>query len=228
MILAAGRGKRMMPLTASKPKPMLELNNKPLIQHQIEKLRNAGFNDFIINHCYLGEQLVEYFDNGSQLNINIQWSKEIEALETAGGIKQAIPLLGNEPFLLVNGDTWTDYPFEQLKNSKFLPSIYKKKYLAHLILVKNPQQNPKGDFGLKDNILKNTGQPMWTYSGIGIYHPDIVKTCSLGKPMSLTPILRNLANDLKISGEIFQGKWHDIGTPKRLKTLEEELQMENL
>ncbi|WP_444997204.1 N-acetylmuramate alpha-1-phosphate uridylyltransferase MurU [Aliikangiella sp. IMCC44359] len=223
MILAAGRGERMMPLTLNTPKPLLTVQGKPLLQYHIERLKNAGMTQIVINHCYLGEQIVNYFGDGSKLGVKIQWSAETKALETAGGIRQALPLLGKAPFLVINSDIWTEYPYEKLLKSPYLGPLEKKQTLAHLVLVKNPQQNALGDFGLINNNITNKAETMWTFSGIAVYDPAFIEKCQLGNAMSLTPLLRDAANASRISGEIYTGEWHDIGTPERLTLLEKNL-----
>lgn len=219
MILAAGRGQRMMPLTAHTPKPMLCIAGKPLLQHHIENLRNAGIRELVINHCYLGEQLVDYFKNGSEFGVTIQWSKETTALETAGGIRNALPLLGDSPFLAVNSDIWCDIPFDKLLNSPHIQSLTQQQTLAHLILVSNPPHNPQGDFGLTGDRVNNQQQSKWTFSGVALYHPQLVADCSRDQPQRLAPLLRATAEKNLVSGEVYSGEWQDIGTPQRLAAI---------
>lgn len=223
MILAAGRGKRMMPLTKHTPKPMLKVSGKPLLEFHVERLAAAGFDDLVINHCYLGKQIEAYFGNGEKFGINIHWSRETEALETAGGIKQALPLLGNEPFVVVNGDIWTDFPFEKLTKGPIISGLQSEQVLAHLILVNNPKQNPQGDFGLIDGLVTNQSSDKKTFSGIAVYSPEIVKNCQQQQIIGLAPLLRNAADTQRVSGEIYVGDWFDIGTPERLAELEKKL-----
>jgi len=214
MILAAGRGERMRPLTDELPKPLLEVDDKPLIVYHIEKLADAGFEEIIINIAHLGFKIPEALGDGSAWNIKITYSdeQEIGALESAGGIINALPLLGDEPFLVVNGDVFCDYTF----NSAF----DLKDNLAHLILVSNPEHNPNGDFGLDGSLVLNEDELKWTFSGIGYYSPKIFKGLKTEK-LALAPILRENIADKKISGEIYDGEWHDIGTPQRLKEINE-------
>jgi N-acetyl-alpha-D-muramate 1-phosphate uridylyltransferase len=223
MILAAGRGQRMMPLTENTPKPLLSIAGKPLLQHHIEKLRRAGIVDLVINHCYLGEQIEAYFGDGREFGVHIQWSPEPIALETAGGLKQALSYLGEQPFISVNGDIWTDFDFASLRQGPFLEALEQNRRHAHLVLVDNPRQNPGGDFGLQQHKVVNQALSMWTYSGIALYHPKLIAKCPLGQPMGLAPILRRAIDSKLVSGEIYHGPWHDIGTPKRLAELEQQL-----
>ncbi|KAF3981520.1 MAG: nucleotidyltransferase family protein [Methylococcales symbiont of Hymedesmia sp. n. MRB-2018] len=213
MILAAGRGKRMRPLTDTMPKPLLLAAGKPIIQYTIEQLVDAGFNDIVINIAHLGKQLKQVLADGKQFNASIAYSDEGNmALETAGGIINALPLLGSDPFLLVNGDIANDFPFHTLLNKKI--------NRAHLVLIANPGHHPEGDFHLADNhILAAQGQPTLTYSGIGLYHPDLFKNIPPGIK-KLAPLLRQAMAENQVSGEKFDGFWMDIGTPERLKELD--------
>ncbi|MDF1876196.1 nucleotidyltransferase family protein [Sulfurimonas sp. SAG-AH-194-L11] len=215
MILAAGRGERMRPLTDSLPKPLLEVQGKPLILWHIEKLIRNGFEEVVINIAHLGYKISEYLGDGSCYGISILYSDEQEsgALESAGGIKKALPLLGDAPFLVVNGDIFCDYEFD----ANFL--LKGKK--AHLILVANPEHNAKGDFGLQDGVVLNEADEMFTFSGIGYYTHEFFDTMSVEKK-SLAPLLREAVDKKEISGEVFTKKWHDIGTPKRLKEINNE------
>lgn len=220
MILAAGRGERMMPLTATTPKPLLKVAGKPLLQYHIERLRDAGIKEIVINHCYHGEQIETYFGNGEQFGVSILWSRETTALETAGGIYQALPLLGEAPFIIVNADVWTNFTFEKLIASPHIKALKQQKYLAHLLLVTNPVQNPAGDFALADGKIRNQGLPMWTYSGIAVLHPALLAECTLGQIKGLAPLLRNFAKSDQISGELISEAWQDIGTPRRLAEIQ--------
>ena len=223
IILAAGRGQRMMPLTAAMPKPLLEVAGKPLLQYHIEKLCRAGISDIVINHSYLGQQLEDYFGDGHHLDVNISWSAEKVALETAGGIKQALSLLGTAPFLAINGDVWSDINYCQLIQGQSVNPLKNQQHLAHLVLIENPSQNKKGDFGLENGVVSNHSECMWTFSGVALYHPNIVTDCPAGVAMSLTPLLRKAAFNGQVSGELFTGDWQDIGTPERLKALQDQL-----
>ncbi|MDN3653621.1 nucleotidyltransferase family protein [Thalassotalea ponticola] len=220
MILAAGRGERMRPLTDHTPKPLLKVCDKPLIEHHITRLKAAGFDQFVINLAYLGEQIEGYFGNGQNWGVDIAYSWELEgALETAGGIANALNLLGNEPFLVVNGDVYCDIDYRQL----CLP----KHSLAHLIMVSNPDHHPAGDFSLVQGKLRSEGnENRLTYSGIGIFRPALF-TGLAEKKQALGPILRQAMLSQAISAEHYQGLWSDVGTPYRLQQLEQQLQRDN-
>lgn len=216
MILAAGRGERMRPLTDHIPKPLLTVAGKPLIAHTIEQLIAGGFTDIVINHAHLGQQIEKQLGNGQQFGANIAYSPEgDEALETAGGIIHALPLLGDKPFLVVNGDIATNFPYADLHEVSVA--------LAHIVLIDNPDHNPQGDFGLANhNFVTNDGQPRYTFSGIGIYHPDLFKDTAPGKN-KLAPLLRKAIAAEKVTGQYFGDFWMDIGTPERLQALEKHL-----
>jgi len=216
MILAAGRGERMRPLTDTTPKPLLLVSGKPIIQYTIEQLVSAGFTEIVINIAHLGRQIKQALGSGNQFGASIVYSDEGEsALETAGGIINALPLLGKESFLVVNGDIANDYDFTQLLNKKI--------DLAHLVLIPNPRHHPEGDFHLSSKgIVSETGQPSLTFSGIGLYHPKLFKSIKPGSN-KLGPILRQAMPHDRISGEQFNGFWMDIGTPERLKEMENHL-----
>ncbi|KGK00548.1 N-acetylmuramate alpha-1-phosphate uridylyltransferase MurU [Thalassotalea sp. ND16A] len=211
MILAAGRGERMKPLTDRCPKPLLKVAGRSLIEHHLHRLKAAGITDIVINHAWLGEQIEQFFADGKRFGVNIQYSAENDgALETAGGIVKALPLLGDEPFLVVNGDIYCQYPFTRLP-------VLQQGELAHLLLVENPQHNPNGDFALVDNRLRSAKalNNKYTYSGIGVYSPKLFSGLSVEKA-PLAPILVNAMTDNKISGSLYHGLWSDIGTPQRL------------
>jgi MurNAc alpha-1-phosphate uridylyltransferase len=212
MILAAGRGERMRPLTDVLPKPLLEVHGKPLIVWHVEKLARNGFSEVIINLAHLGHKIPEALGDGSKWGIKITYSDEREfgALESAGGIVNAMPLLGDETFLVVNGDIFCDYEFDV--NFKL------KEKLAHLILVPNPEHNPKGDFALEGSYVRNAGDEKYTFSGIGYYNPRIFKSLQKGKS-ALAPLLREKIAQELLSGELYEGIWHDIGTPERLNEI---------
>lgn len=207
MILAAGRGERMRPLTDSTPKPLLNVCGKPLIQHHIEALRKAGVQEIVINHAWLGEQIEAALGNGQDFGVQIAYSPEAEALETGGGIFNALPLLGTEPFIVVNGDVITDFTYEHLPDNP--------QGMAHLVLVDNPEHNQKGDFSLSNNHVHSEGEHMLTFSGIGVYRPEFFTGCEAGK-FPLAPILRKFMQKKQVTGEQFSGTWMDIGTPQRL------------
>ena len=213
MILAAGRGARMRPLSDHTPKPLLKAGGQSLIERTIHQLVKAGFDDLVINHAYLGEQIENALGNGSAFGANIRYSPEGSVgLETAGGIIRALPLLGEAPFLVVNGDIATSFAYETLKNVSV--------DLAHLVLVANPPHHPKGDFFLAPNqYLQHHGEPRYTFSGIGVYSPDLFKAAPLNSS-TLAPLLRDAIQRQQITGEYFDGFWSDIGTPERLADLE--------
>ncbi len=217
MILAAGRGERMRPLTDNTPKPLLRVGGAYLIEYHLRALAKAGFETVVINHAHLGEQIEQALGDGSRYGLSIIYSPEGSALETGGGIFRALPLLGDEPFLVVNGDVWTDYPFERLKIQPL--------QLAHLILVDNPPQHTKGDFALQEGRVTETEGERLTFSGIGIYRPELLAGCKPGA-FPLAPILRRAMAAGQVSGERYQGRWFDIGTPERLAQLDELLQQE--
>lgn len=209
MILAAGRGERMRPLTDHTPKPLLHIGKQRLIEHHLLKLAAAGFHDIVINIAWLGKQIRETLGDGSAYDVQISYSDEGDsALETGGGIFKALPLLGNEPFLVVNGDIWTDYPFQSLRNH--LPQG-----LAHLVLVNNPPQHPAGDFYLQQNKLAETGNEKFTFSGIGVYKKEFFAG-KTGGAFPLAPMIREFTKQSLVSAELYQGEWDDIGTVERL------------
>ncbi len=216
MILAAGRGERMRPLTDHTPKPLLKVHNKPLIVWHLENLAKAGFKEVVINHAHLGSQIEAALGDGSQWGLNIVYSPETVALETAGGIANALPLLTdngtqNEAFLVVNGDTFTNIDFAQIK---LAPNL-----LTHLVLVDNPPQHPNGDFAIDAGMLINQGEPMRTFSGVGVYHPHLFAPIKRGDAAKLAPLLRQAIAESKATAQYHQGMWHDIGTPERLQAL---------
>ncbi|MEM9102416.1 MAG: N-acetylmuramate alpha-1-phosphate uridylyltransferase MurU [Pseudomonadota bacterium] len=217
MILAAGRGERLRPLTDSQPKPMIEVGGKPLILHHIENLAHNGFKEIVINLAYLGDTIADYLGDGHQYGVSIEYSREDSALETAGGIATALPMLGEQPFIVVNGDIWTDYAFAKL-------SLHEN-HLAHLVMVQNPVHHPMGDFGLntqralskKVYQLGQSYERKFTFSGIGCYHPRLFKNCKPNQSMKLAPLLLQAMESEQVSGEMFQGRWIDVGTPERLR-----------
>lgn len=218
MILAAGRGERMRPITDATPKPLLLAGGKPIIQHTIEQLVSAGFTEIVINIAHFGQQIKQVLGNGKQLGASIAYSDEGEtALETAGGVINALPLLGKDPFLVVNGDIANDFDFFSLRQ-------HQKCDLAHLVLIPNPQHHPEGDFHLaSDGQLSVNGLNKLTYSGIGIYNPELFKHTAPGK-IKLAPLLRQAMKLNRVSGEKFDGFWMDIGTPERLSDLDKHYQ----
>ncbi|MEE4292532.1 MAG: nucleotidyltransferase family protein [Xanthomonadales bacterium] len=211
MILAAGRGERLRPLTDRMPKPLVEIHGKPLIVHHIEALSGAGFREIVINHCHLGDMLMDALGDGSEWGVNIHWSGERPAaLETGGGIFQALSLLGNGPFLAVNGDIWTDYPFARLRAVKC--------DRAHLVMVPNPAHNAAGDFSLQHAVVREKDGQRLTFSGIAVYHPRLFNGCEPGR-FSVVPLLRKAMRQQIVTGERYDGEWSDIGTLERLEAI---------
>ena len=232
MILAAGRGERMKPLTDHTPKPLLKAGGKSLIVWHLERLADAGFKDVVINHAHLGTLIEDALGNGAKWGLSIQYSPEKVALETAGGITNALHLLTDdgkksEPFLVVNGDIYTEFDFAQLTPSHFNAGGWDGgkilQHLAHLVLVDNPPQHPNGDFAILNDMLQNTGKQMLTFSGVGVYHPDLFADIVSGEPAKLAPLLRKAIDNNAATAQYYQGVWHDIGTPERLKSLDENL-----
>lgn len=217
MILAAGRGERMRPLTDSLPKPLLRAGGKPLIVWHLEALARAGFTTVVINAAHLGHQLPEQLGDGSRWGLQIRYSMEPAALETAGGIVHALPLINAAEFLVVNGDIWTGFDFARLRQGWPADGD-----LAHLVLVTNPPQHPQGDFVLHqpgDRVSADAGNRL-TFSGIGCYSRDLFHGLEDGQPAPLSPLLRRAMQNRQVSGEFYPGIWHDIGTPERLSELD--------
>lgn len=217
MILAAGRGERMRPLTDTTPKPLLKVADKALIEYHIEGLVRAGHREIIINHAWLGAQFEQFLGDGARYGARLAYSDEgATALETGGGIFKALPLLGDGPFVVVNGDIWTDYPFERLPRAMT--------GLAHLVLVPNPPQHPNGDFALDGNLVRGEGAAKNTFSGIGVYRSQLFASCTGGK-FQLAPLLRAAMTENRVTGEVYTGRWHDIGTPQRMEQLDRDLRL---
>jgi MurNAc alpha-1-phosphate uridylyltransferase len=227
MILAAGRGERMRPLTDHTPKPLLPAGGKPLIVWHIERLRVAGFTHIVINHAHLGEQIEEALGNGAAFGVSIAYSREGSALETAGGIATALPLIDDEVFPVVNGDIYCEYDFSRLAGPTARLAAGHDQ--AHLVLVDNPPQHPNGDFVLDAGRLHNPGSRLsahdapLTFSGIGVYHRTLFEHAVPGERAPLAPLLRRAIDAGRVSGERFDGRWVDVGTPARLNALDEEL-----
>ncbi len=225
MILAAGRGERMRPLTDHCPKPLLPAAGKPLIVYHLERLAAAGFRDIVINHAHLGDQLVAALGNGAHWGLSITWSPEpVGALETAGGIRQALTHLddGNDtPFLVINGDIYCDWSIG--------PQTLARHDLAHLVLVNNPPQHPAGDFILRDGRVsdKSDEETTLTFAGIGFYRPSLFADLVAGDGAKLAPLLRTAMAQGLVSGEHHPGRWEDVGTPERLAQLDAELRAIN-
>jgi len=227
MILAAGRGERMRPLTDHTPKPLLQAGGKPLIVWHIERLRAAGFSHVVINHAHLGQQIEDALGNGAGFGVSIQYSREVRALETAGGIATALPLIDAEVFTVVNGDIYCEYDFSRLAEP--LARLAAGNDQAHLVLVDNPPHHPQGDFVLDGGRVTNADIPFtphparFTFSGIGVYHRSLFAHTLAGEKAPLAPLLRLAIEAGRVSGEHYAGRWEDVGTPARLAALDEEL-----
>jgi MurNAc alpha-1-phosphate uridylyltransferase len=217
MILAAGRGERMRPLTDRTPKSLLPVGGKPLIQWHLEKLARAGCREVVINHAWLGEQIVGCLGDGARFGLSIRYSAEGEALETAGGIAKALPQLGEAPFLVVNADIFTTVDYATLLGRR--PAL-EAGVLAHLLLVRNPEHNPRGDFALEDGRVRAEGQPCLTFAGIGVYDPALFHGIRAGARAQLAALLRAAMGDGRVTGELFGGLWADAGTPERLAQID--------
>jgi len=220
MILAAGRGERMRPLTDQLPKALLAVGGKPLITWHVEKLVAAGFADIVVNHAHLGALIEAALGNGRQFGANIIYSAETQALETAGGIANALHLLGDAPFAVVNADVFSDFDYRGLAGS--VARLAAPDVLAHLILVANPEHHAGGDFALRAGRVALDGE-RHTFSGIAAYRPALFQALVPGSSAKLAPLLREQIAAQRVSGELFEGLWHDIGTPARLASLEREL-----
>jgi len=217
MILAAGKGERLRPLTLHTPKPLVQAGGMPLIEYHVRALAAAGINDLVINHAWLGEQIEAYLGTGDRFGVRIRYSAEGEPLETGGGIHRALPLLEEQPFIVVNGDIWTDYDFAALMR----PLAGQ----AHLVLVDNPNHHPAGDFSLTHGAVVDAGPPetMLTYSGMAILDPRLFDGCSAGA-FKLAPLLRLAIAAGQVSGEYYRGRWVDVGTHERLADVEQILE----
>ncbi len=213
MVLAAGRGERMRPLTDTTPKPLLQVGAEPLIGWHLRRLAAAGVRRVVVNHAHLGAQIEARLGDGAAWGVQLAYSAEPRALETAGGIATALPLLGEGPFMVVNGDVYTDYPFARLLARA--PQLDADGVLAHLVLVANPEHNPKGDFAL-DADGRVHDAPGLTFSGIGVYHPALFADTPAHVPAKLAPLLRAAMARGQVSGECWDGQWLDVGTPARL------------
>lgn len=217
MILAAGRGERMRPLTDSVPKPLLEAGGKPLVVWLIERLRAGGFGDLVVNHAWRGAALESALGDGAALGVSIRYSPEAVALGTAGGIAQALPLLGEAPFAAANGDVYCDFDFARLRERSLGDA------LAHLVLVDNPPHHPGGDFTLSQGRIGNGPRGRLTFAGIGLYAPALFARVRRGERAELAPLLREAADAGRVTGERFAGRWVDVGTPARLAGLDRAL-----
>ncbi|MGQ0525356.1 MAG: N-acetylmuramate alpha-1-phosphate uridylyltransferase MurU [Betaproteobacteria bacterium] len=218
MILAAGRGERLRPMTDRLPKPLLKVAGKPLIVWLVERLVGSGITELVVNVSHLGTLIERTLGDGAAFKARIAYSREVEALETAGGIAAALPLLGDAAFLVVNGDVHTEFDFARL-----VPRAAKlgtEGLLAHLVLVDNPPHHPDGDFTLQDGFIASQGQRRLTFSGIGVYHPGLFAPVAPGQKYQLARLLREPIAGHKVSGEHYGGTWIDVGTPERLAAVE--------
>lgn len=211
MILAAGKGERLRPLTLHTPKPLVRVGGVPLIEYHLRALATAGFREVVINHAWLGQQIEDHLGDGAAFGLSIRYSPEGEPLETGGGIFRALPLLGSEPFLLINGDIWCDIDFASLNRPL--------QGLAHLVLVDNPEHNPEGDFRLQGGRVEDQ-QPGLTYSGVAVLDPALFAGCSPGA-FKLAPLLRDAMLQGQVTGERHAGRWVDVGTHERLARVEQ-------
>ncbi len=227
MILAAGRGERMRPLTDTMPKPLLQAGGKALIEYHLERLALAGFKDIVINHAHLGSMIEDALGDGQQYGVNIEYSPEAVALETAGGIVQAMPLLADQsvdrPFLVVNGDIYSELDFAEL-----IPKLDEMQrcpwhYLAYVVLVDNPPHHPQGDFSLVGDKVTLLEEKKLTFSGIGLYHPKFFGGIKTGVATKLVTRLHQAIKAEAVSGDYFSGRWIDVGTPDRLEALNQQL-----
>lgn len=226
MLLAAGRGERMRPLTDSTPKPLLKVRGRPLIVWHILNLVKAGITEIVINHAYLGQQIEDALGDGSQFGASISYSREAEALETAGGIATALPLLGDAPFVVVSADIYIPhFDFRECLNTLEdedpwgNPLPEEERDLAWLYMVKNPDFHPQGDFALSLMGLSNEGEPRYTFANIGVYRPEMFRQIPAGSYAKLGPLLRDLIDQGRIGGELYRGDWHNVGTPEQLAQL---------
>jgi MurNAc alpha-1-phosphate uridylyltransferase len=217
MLLAAGRGERLRPLTDRIPKPLVPVAGKPLIAWHLERLAASGCREVVANVSHLSQQIIDFVGDGARFGLQVNFSREAEPLETAGGIAQALPLLGPEPFLLVNGDIYCEIDFRPLLARALAGR------LAHLVLVPNPPQHAKGDFSLDGGIIGNDGTPRYTYAGVAVMSARLVESVRRGDKAPLAPLLRSAAGERLISGERFGGLWQDVGTAERLAELEAQL-----
>ncbi|QID17150.1 nucleotidyltransferase family protein [Nitrogeniibacter mangrovi] len=221
MILAAGRGERMRPLTDTCPKPLLEAGGEPLVGHHLRRLKAAGITDVVINLAHLGALIEARLGDGAAYGVSIHYSHEGEALETAGGIRTALPLLGAAPFIVINGDVFTDIDLAAL--ARTATTLSADGDLAHLVLVDNPPHHPAGDFHLHGGRARRSGEPRLTFSGVGAYHPALFAGLEPGQRAALGPLLCEAMDADRIGASHHHGRWMDIGTPERLAELDRSL-----
>ncbi|CAI8328933.1 nucleotidyltransferase family protein [Porticoccaceae bacterium] len=223
MILAAGFGKRLRPLTDTTPKPLLPVAGKPLLQHHIEALAAVGITELVINTSWLAEQIEDYFGDGRQFGVSITWSREEQPLETGGGIANALPLLGSEPFLVINGDIWTDFPLAAVCDKQLAPDQD-----GWLLLVENPEHNPEGDFALSQDLVAYEGSQKYTFSGISLLRPQIFSDYSAssskaGSCFALRDVLRPVITSQRLLADLYTGDWCDVGTVERYQKINQQL-----
>ncbi|HTM61238.1 MAG TPA: nucleotidyltransferase family protein [Burkholderiales bacterium] len=217
MLLAAGRGERLRPLTDRTPKALVPVGGKPLIAWHLERLAASGCREAVINVSHLAQQIVDFVGDGKRFGVRVAYSREAEPLETAGGIAQAQPLLGEPPFLLINADIYCEVDF------KALLAYPLGAMMAHLVLVPNPAHRAQGDFSLRERMVSKEGSPRYTYSGVAVMSPQLVRTIRRGEKAPLAPLLFSAAAERRITGEVFEGLWQDVGTMDRLAELESQL-----
>lgn len=217
MLLAAGRGERLRPLTEHTPKALVPVGGKPLIGWHLARLAAAGCREAVINVSHLAEQIIDYAGDGARFGLAVAYSREAQPLETAGGIATALPLLGSAPFLLVNADIYCEVPFRPLLDHRL------DGMLAHLVLVPNPAHRPKGDFSLAAGRIGNDAAPRYTYAGVAVMSPQLVAAVKRGEKAPLAPLLYKAVADERLSGEVFTGLWQDVGTAERLAELAAQL-----
>lgn len=220
MVLAAGRGERMRPLTDHTPKALLRVGGKPLIFWHLERLARAGFSSVVVNHAHLGEQIVAAVGDGNRWNITVRFSAESQALETAGGIANALPLLNADVFTVINADVYTEFDFSALRqHTDEMRS--RSDCLAHLVLVDNPAQHPGGDFALVGDHVAEQGAQLLTFSGLGVYRAGLFGEVASGSAQALAPLLRTAMSRHQVTGEHYRGRWFDVGTPARMHALDQ-------
>ena len=222
MILAAGRGERLRPLTDVKPKPLLEAGGRPLIEWQIERLAAAGFGNLVINHAHLGGLIEQALGDGRRFGVRIRYSAESPALETAGGVAKALPLLGRAPFAVVSGDIHSDFDYARLEEPLAAIAENPHACAAHLVLVDNPPWHPEGDMGLAHGLVTRAG-PKLTYANIGLFHPDLFRDIVPGTWLKLFPWAYRFVDEGRVTGEHFEGAWDNVGTPDQLAALDRRL-----
>jgi MurNAc alpha-1-phosphate uridylyltransferase len=222
LILAAGRGERMRPLTDATPKPLLVVGGRSLIDWQLRRLASAGIRRVVVNHAHLGALLEAAVGDGSRWGIRVEWSREGTALETAGGIAKALPLLGPDPFLVVSGDIYTEYDYSRLAEPARAIATDPSRHAAHFVLVDNPPYHPGGDMGLAGGRVRRSG-PLLTYANIGVFHPALFEGIEPGTHLRLFPWAYRLVDDDRVSGERYPGVWENVGTPEQLADLDRRL-----